>query len=190
MSDDDQGWQPEQRETEGAAPRAVRAICGGHPRSSAAIRVIGLGNEMRGDDAVGLVIAKRLRDRGGDRAEVIELEGGGVALLDAMLGAQMVVIIDAMQSGRPPGTIHRFDARVDPIAPVFLPRSSHAVGVAEVIELAKALGLLQAKVILYGIEIASAEHGQPLSQPVKQILDDVIRLILRDIEQQQCTNSI
>lgn len=190
MSDETRERQPKNLGAEDVGPRDVRTLSGGHPAGLSSIRVIGLGNEMRGDDAVGLVIAKQLRDRVGDRAEVIELEGGGVALLDAMIGAQVVVIVDAMHSGRPPGTIHRFDVSVDPIAPVLRPQSSHAVGVVETIELAKALGVLPAKVILYGVEITGTEYGQPLSQSLTQVLDDVIGLILREIEKQPCMNSI
>ncbi|MCP9442820.1 MAG: hydrogenase maturation protease [Nitrospira sp.] len=190
MSDDHPGSQRHSLGTEGTGPLDNRIPFEELPSGSPPIRVIGFGNELRGDDAVGLVIARRLRDLVPDRAEVIELEGGGVELLDAMVGVRMVVIVDAVRSGQLPGTIHRVDASVDPIGPAFLPQSSHAVGVVEAIELAKALGVLPATVILYGVEIASTEYGQPLSQPITQVLEEVIGLILRDIEQQPCTNSI
>ena len=69
----------------------------------AAIRIIGLGNELRGDDAVGLQIARRLRQTVGNCTEVIEAEMAGVDLIELMKGARVVILIDAARSGKKPG---------------------------------------------------------------------------------------
>lgn len=155
-----------------------------------AIRIIGLGNEFRGDDAVGLLAARRLHGMIGDRAEVIEADRVGVELLDMMKGARVALLIDAARSGQAPGAIHQLDASAGPIASELFPRSTHAVGVAEALELARALGLLPAKVIVYAIEAAETEVGQPLSPPVEQALNEVIQLVLREAEVSACTNFI
>lgn len=159
-------------------------------RGSSSIRIIGLGNEFRGDDAVGLLAARRLQGVLGDRAEVVEADVAGVELLEVMKGAGAVLLIDAVRSGQAPGTIHRLDASAGPIAPALFPRSTHAVGVAEVLELARTLGVLPTKVIVYGIEAGDTEVGHPLSPQVSHALNEVVQLILKEVEASACTNSI
>ena len=105
---------------------------------SSAIRIIGLGNGMRGDDAVGLLAARRLRQEVGGCAEVIEAEMAGVELIELMKGAHSVILIDAARSGQAPGTIHRLDASAGPIGAQIFPRSSHALGPIDALELARA----------------------------------------------------
>ena len=149
---------------------------------SSAIRIIGLGNGMRGDDAVGLLAARRIRQEVGDRVEVIEAEMAGVDILDLMEGARMVILIDAARSGQAPGTVHRLDASAGPIGGQMFPRSSHAIGVSEAIELARAMDVLPATVIVYGVEVGNTEIGQPLSPSVAMALDQVVDRIVQDCE--------
>lgn len=114
-------------------------------------RVVGVGHPRRGDDALGLLAAR--------------LAGGteladGAALIEAFEGADAVVVLDAMRSGRPPGTLERFDASSAPLpARRLRPASSHAFGVAEAIELARALGRLPRRLVVIGIEGESFEAG-------------------------------
>jgi hydrogenase maturation protease len=112
------------------------------------ILVIGLGNDYRGDDAVGRVVARRLKTIEGDNVRVVEESGEGAALIEAWKGADFVVLIDAVHSGGAPGTIHRFDADAQPIPSRFFHYSTHAFSVAEAVELARALGQLPAKLIV------------------------------------------
>ena len=155
-----------------------------------AIRIIGLGNEFRGDDAVGLLAARRLQGVIGDRAEVMEAPVAGVELLELMKGVRVALLIDAVRSGQAPGTIHRLDASFGPIAPELFPQSTHAVGVAETLELGRTLGVLPPKVIVYGVEAADMEMGHPLSPHVGSALNEVVQLVLREVQSPACTNSI
>lgn len=148
----------------------------------AAIRIIGLGNLMRGDDAVGLIAARRLRQEMDDRAEVIEAGMAGVDLIELMKGASVVILVDAVRSGKAPGSVHRLDASVSPIGGQVFPRSSHAIGVSEAIELARAMGVLPPTVIVYGVEIGKTEVGQPLSPPLSEALDHVVKRIIQECD--------
>ena len=94
--------------------------------------VLGVGNRWRGDDAAGLEVARR--------AGGIEHEGDATRLLDAWAGAGEVVVVDAAVSGAPPGTLRWFDPRGAPLPATELRSSTHAFGVADAIELARALG--------------------------------------------------
>jgi hydrogenase maturation protease len=145
-----------------------------------AIRVIGLGNEFRGDDAVGLLAARRLRQSVRDRAGVIEAATAGVELMELMQGARMVILIDAARSGQAPGTIHRFDASVSPIGGRIFSCSSHAIGTVDALELARAMGILPPTVIVYGIEADDTELGRPLSLAVAKALDQVVEQIAQE----------
>ncbi|NOU11289.1 MAG: hydrogenase maturation protease [Nitrospira sp.] len=149
---------------------------------SSAIRIIGLGNGMRGDDAVGLMAARRIRQQIGDKVEVIEAEMAGVDLIELMKGAHSVMLIDAARSGQAPGTIHRLDASASPIGAQIFPRSSHAFGTIDALELARAMGVLPATVIVYGVEVDNTDAGQPLSPLVATALDEAVDRIVQDCE--------
>lgn len=168
--------------------------------------MIGVGNALRGDDAAGVEVARRLRARlqearegearGGevsefeearkDRAgaaapeiEVRELEGETLALLDVWEGADAVVLVDAVRSGAAPGMIHRVDASRKPL-PARLRGSSstHAVGVGEAIELARSLGRLPRRVVLYGLEGAGFDAGAGLSRAVAAAVAPLAEAVL------------
>ena len=137
---------------------------------------------MRGDDAVGLLAARRLCQDLGDRVEVIEAEMVGVGIVELMKGVRVAILIDAARSGQRPGTIHRLDASTGPIAVGMFPSSSHALGVSEALELARVLGVLPKTVIVYGIEVGDTEAGQPLSPPVVRALEEVVARVIRECD--------
>lgn len=156
----------------------------------AAIRIIGIGNLFRGDDAVGLLAARRLRERLDFSVEVLEAEGDGLALLDLMEGADQVMLIDAVKSGGHPGTTVRLDLSKESRWGKLVPCSTHAIGIAEAIDLARTLGRLPKQVILYGIEIDSLEPGAALSESVRGALDIVVEQVVKEIEGTPCTKCI
>jgi hydrogenase maturation protease len=129
--------------------------------------VVGVGNAWRGDDGAGLELARRLRGLAG--VDVRELDGDPAALLDALAGAGEAIVIDAVRSGAPPGTIHRLDAAALPAG--LRSASSHALGVAEALALGRALDRLPARLELYGIEAGELAPGAPLSAPVARAVE-------------------
>jgi hydrogenase maturation protease len=157
-----------------------------HPSSSSAkpaarVVLIGIGNEYRGDDAVGLVVARRLREKLGARATVLESDGEATRLMEAWEGADTVILIDAVSSGGEPGTLHRFDARVQPIPARFGSSSSHASGLAEAIELARALNRLPWRLIVYGIEGERFEVGVGLSSAVEKVVPKLVERLVQEV---------
>ena len=73
------------------------------------ILVLGLGNPLVSDDSIGLRVAEALKPMlaGRPDVEVSEDYWGGLRLMERMIGFDWAIIIDAMQSGAPPGTVHR-----------------------------------------------------------------------------------
>jgi hydrogenase maturation protease len=136
--------------------------------SVARLVVIGVGNSFRCDDAAGLEVARRLQPT--DSVQVLTREGDLASLVDLWNGAASAIVIDSASSGARPGTIHRFDAIADPL-PTGLLSSTHAFGVAEAVELARALGRLPRVLTVYAIEGARFDVGLELSPEVEAAVD-------------------
>jgi hydrogenase maturation protease len=151
-------------------------------RRPGAVMIAGLGNEMRGDDAVGLLVARELLARDtGPGIDVREQPGEPIALLDAWPDHDAAVLVDAMSSGAAPGTIARFDASGERLAETMRScASTHAVSLAGALELAAALGRLPRRVIVYGVEGREFTFGNRLSAPVRAALPKVTALVLRE----------
>lgn len=139
--------------------------------------VIGLGNEFRGDDAAGRLAARKIDSAAINGVRVIEESGEGAALMDAWRGADSVILIDAVHSGAPPGTIHRLDAGAEPIPANFFHYSTHAFSVAEAVELARALQQLPSRLIAYGIEGKNFSSGEQLSSEVAAAVEEVAQRV-------------
>lgn len=148
--------------------------------------IIGVGNEYRSDDAAGLVVARRLRRRAGKSFCVIEQSGEGASLIESWRGARSVIVIDAVMSGAAPGTIHRFEANTQPLPHNFFRYSTHAFGLAEAIELARALGELPPRFIVFGIEAADFTAGLGLSAAVDEAAQRLEEQISAETELDQC----
>jgi hydrogenase maturation protease len=149
------------------------------------ILIIGLGNDYRGDDAVGRVLARRLQAIADDNIRVLEESGEGVALMESWKGGDFVFLIDAVHSGGAAGTIHRFDAATQPIPGSFFHYLTHAFSVAEAVELARALNQLPPRLIVYGIEGKNFDSWLGLSPEVEAAAEEVFRMVKEEL----CTNS-
>jgi hydrogenase maturation protease len=107
--------------------------------SSARTLIIGLGNPLLGDDAVGLRVAQELRHRlaGAGGIEVIEDYHGGLRLMERMVGYQRVLVVDAIVSGAEPGSLQvlRPDGR-----PTRRSASAHDVDLATALALGREAG--------------------------------------------------
>jgi len=146
------------------------------------VLVIGIGNELRGDDIAGLEVARRVRDRTRDGIEVCELRDDPTELLDLWLGRDAVVLVDTMRSGASPGTILRLDASHEPL-PERQRRgtsSTHAAGLADTIELARALDRLPARVIVYAVEGRRFDTGTDVAGEFEAIIPTLVERVLRE----------
>lgn len=119
--------------------------------------VIGIGNAERGDDGAGRLAARLLK--GMPDADVVELGGEATALLSALEGRTSVYLIDACVSGAEPGTIRRFQADAAPLPGLGSDVSTHGFGLAAAVELARNLGVLPQRTIVYAIEGAAFAIG-------------------------------
>ena len=147
--------------------------------------VLGVGNAFRGDDAVGLAVAERVRVLAPE-LEVVVCEQEPIQLLDAWEGADLALLVDAVSSGAEPGTVHRLDATVEPVPATVFRGSTHAFGVPEVVELGRALGRLPERLLVFGIEGAAFSAGDELTPAVAAVVEPVVAELL---EEAGCTSA-
>jgi hydrogenase maturation protease len=144
------------------------------------IKVIAIGNEMRGDDAVGPCVLRQLGAPDGDVA-LETLPGDGTHVMEAFQDAEKVILVDAVRSGGRPGTIYRFDAAAGAVPASFFHYSTHAFGLAEAVEMARALNTLPPEVVIFGVEGSSFGAGEPLSPEVRRAVAEVASRIAAEI---------
>ena len=104
------------------------------------ILVLGLGNPLVSDDSVGLRVAAELKSRLADRPEIDVGEDywGGLRLMERLVGYERAVVIDAIRTGAPPGTIHFL--RPDAL-PTQRSASAHDVNLPTALALGRHAGL-------------------------------------------------
>ncbi|MGZ4184709.1 MAG: hydrogenase maturation protease [Solirubrobacteraceae bacterium] len=144
--------------------------------------VIGVGNELRGDDGLGIAVVRHLRRQlAGSEIELRELQGEPIALLDTWRDRDVVVIVDAMRSEAPPGTIRRFDACSKPL-PGDLRGSTttHALSLREAIELGRALGQLPRRLTVIAVEGDHYGAGSALSGEVRAAVAEVAAIVRQE----------
>jgi hydrogenase maturation protease len=145
------------------------------------VLVVGIGNVYRSDDGIGLLIARKIRERRLLSVTVKEESGEGAALMEAWQGYESVILVDAISSGAKPGTILRIDAWKKKVPMKFFHYSTHAFSVAEAIELARAMKTLPPRLIVYGIEGASFSAGVGISHVVQISAKRIVEQILKKI---------
>lgn len=152
------------------------------------IRVIGVGSEQ-GDDAAGLAVAERLRGTALPvNVDVVACPRPGLDLLDEFAGTEAVVVVDAMQSGSPVGTVRRIP--LDSLQPQ-RGFSSHTLGVAEALELGKVLGRLPPRVEIVGIECGSTGEdtlSPAVAMSITAAAEEVL-VLLGELQRQMQTSS-
>jgi hydrogenase maturation protease len=150
---------------------------------SGTIKIIGIGQSLRGDDAVGLVAVQLWQQRYPNTAErpdvQVELaELPGIGLLNLLEEARVAILVDAVRSGARAGTIHVLsENQLEAFGSGS--GSAHGWGVAETLALGRKItpATLPLKLIVIGIEAGQLTMGELLSPDVKMALSEVARLI-------------
>jgi hydrogenase maturation protease len=145
--------------------------------------VIGIGNPDRGDDAVGRIVARRLKMRRLAGVRVVEHDGESAGLLDCLSSAESAYMIDACMTGELPGTINRLDVAATELPQIAFGCSTHGMGLAQAIELARALGRLPRRCVVYAIEGRTYEIGAVLSPEVAAAAEEVENAIWDELRQ-------
>ena len=147
-----------------------------------AVVVIGVGNPDRGDDGVGPEVVGRLEGRVPAGVGLVRLAAADPAgIIEAWSGAGRVVLVDAMVSGAVPGTIIRFDASAAPLPAGVRLASTHVLGAETAVEMARALGRLPGRLVVYGVEGEAFSVGAGLSPAVAAALPAATDRVLAEV---------
>jgi hydrogenase maturation protease len=144
--------------------------------------VLGLGNELAGDDAVGVLVARAVRADVSGIADVVESSASGMALLEIFAGYDRAVVVDSIRTGRkPPGTVT--ELALEEVGRVVAPSLHHA-GLPEMAAVARRLGLgFPAETRVLAVEVLDPyTMGAELSEPVAGAVDDVARRVRDQVE--------
>jgi hydrogenase maturation protease len=149
------------------------------------ILVLGLGNDILTDDAVGLMVVRQLRGEfaGDTRLEIRETQEMGLALLDYLSGHREAILVDSIQTGAaPPGTLHELD--VDGLKKI-AGGTPHFLGVGETLALGRQLGLpMPARVRIFAIEVADVQTvGTHLSAPILKAFPTIMTRLRAAIQE-------
>ena len=143
------------------------------------VLVIGIGNDLRGDDGVGLVVAAALADRRTPGVRVMTTAGDPATIIDAWVGVGLVIVVDAaMGDVATSGRLRRWvPAELAGIAEV----SSHGLGLLQAYGLGEALGRLPARVVVFTGDSAEAGHGIGLSPPIGAAGPRAVAAVLTEV---------
>lgn len=146
---------------------------GGRP--TAGVLVLGLGNPLMTDDGFGLAVLARLGDAWsfGDDAALVDGGTWGMQLLPDIESAERLLLLDAIDAGRPPGTAIRLSR--DELPRYFAHKlSPHQIDLREVLALAELRGRLPADVVAIGAQPAVIELGTDLSAPLEAAIEAAV----------------
>lgn len=139
--------------------------------------VVGIGNRSRGDDAVGHEVASRVAQLGLSGVAVVVLDEP-MALVEQFATHDHVVVVDAIDPRGHPGKVHVRDVSSAPLHREPPALGSHGLGVADAVELARALGRLPRRLTLVGVEARTFRLGAPLSMLVRDSLMAAVKAVV------------
>jgi hydrogenase maturation protease len=152
------------------------------------IAVIGIGQSLRGDDAVGLNAVRQWQEKYPETASLpglqVELmEIPGLALLDLINGSDAAILVDAVKSSFDAGTLHRLS--MEQLSSFTSEsKSSHGWGVSETLQLNRLLNpsSLNIPIRLIGVEAEQFQIGHGLSDTVDRVIPLVCEAIQDEVE--------
>lgn len=146
------------------------------------ILILGVGNLLLSDEGVGVHVAQKLMHMELP-PEVHVVEGGtdGFGLVNVILEADRMILIDAVKGGGQPGSIYRFDIDDCPPFPDLFKTSVHQISILEVINLSSLIGSTPQTTII-GVEPQCLEMGMELSPQVEAKIPKIIQMIQEEIE--------
>ncbi len=150
--------------------------------NSARAVVLGIGNILLSDEGVGVRAVEALRQRFELPADVEVIDGGTSAmeLLDDLSRAKLLIVVDAVKSGRPPASIVHLSG--DEVPVFFRSKlSPHQIGLSDVLASLELLGEAPQETIIVGVQPVTLSLGMELSGEVKAILPEVLELVVADL---------
>jgi len=147
------------------------------------VLVLGIGNLVMSDDGVGVRVVQLLQREYGFAENVEIMDGGtlGLDLLPKLEGIDHLIVVDAVETGRKPGTCVRLTGEELPIA-LETKVSAHQMGLKDLLSVARLLGHSPGEMVLIGVQPASIEMDCELTPEVDAVLQVLVGNVLDELE--------
>ncbi len=145
--------------------------------------VIGLGNVFMKDDGVGIRVAKEVMLKVEGKADVYEYGEMDLSLLGYLRDASLIIIVDALRSGRSPGSVSKYLFSPDS-HPVEV-RNLHSMQLHDLLNLAAQTGVLTCPVTVIGVEPRDVTYGEGLSEEVRSALPAAVEAVMEEVDQRE-----
>ncbi|MBC7110151.1 MAG: hydrogenase maturation protease [Archaeoglobi archaeon] len=148
------------------------------------ILIIGCGNPLMGDDGAGNRVVEKLREF--QLPEYVEIEDvgvGGLGIIELLLDRKKIIVVDAVRTGAPPGTLHVLRRDELPSANFFM-ISPHDIGLLETLELAEKVfpERVTKNILVIGIEAGVVtEYTDIVSEEVRRAIDEAVQIVLQEL---------
>jgi hydrogenase maturation protease len=158
-------------------------MTGETPTETGGTLILGVGNPLLGDDAVGILAVQQLQEHEELPPHVTIVDGGtdGLGLIPLIEPYHRVIVVDAVQMGLPAGTIRRFTWQgARPVCHEQV-LSLHQSDLTDALVLAEALHCLPQEVVIYGVQPHTVDWDHPLSTPVERALPALIDALINEV---------
>lgn len=148
------------------------------------VLVLGLGNILLEDEGLGVRALEELERRYELPPEVELLDGGttGMGLLDQMSRRKHLLVLDAVNSDQPPGTLVRLGG--DEVPVYFSQRATpHQIGLSDVLATLTLSDEQPDHIVILGMVPGSLELTLELSEAIDQKLDELIEAVARELDE-------
>jgi len=146
------------------------------------IGIIGVGNILMKDEGIGPRVAELLRTQYSFNPEIEIIDGGtlGLDLLPYIEKFKKIILIDVVDFHKEPGYIKVL--RGEEIPPYLKTKLSvHHVGVQDLLEVARFMGVMPEELVLVGIQPEDISLGLDLSETVagkiEKLVDEVLKIL-------------
>lgn len=146
------------------------------------IAILGSGHTLLSDEGVGVHVVERLRAAYAFPAHVRLLDGGtrGIELMGWLDGVDRLLVVTAITTHAPPGTLTRLADDAIPAHPG-LALSPHQTGLRDLLAMMDLLGTTPVEIVLWGVTPASREAGVSLSPAVAAQMDVLVAHVLDEL---------
>ena len=147
------------------------------------VLVLGIGNLVMGDDAVGVLVAQRLQREYCFQDNVEVIDGGtlGLDLLPKLENITNLIIIDAVETGQKAGTCVRLYGQELPIA-LETKVSPHQMGLKDLLAVSELMGHSPKEMVLIGVQPGSIEMEVGLTAEVEVKLETLVFNVLSELD--------
>jgi hydrogenase maturation protease len=146
------------------------------------ILILGVGNLILSDEGVGVHVAQRMMEMDlPPGVRVVEGGTDGFGLINVILEADRMILIDAVRGGGAPGSIYRFDVEECNPFPDLFKTSVHQISILEVVNISGLIGSTPRTTVI-GVEPQSLEMGMELSPVIEAKVPRVIEIVMEEVK--------